>query len=243
MNDEAQTNPSIDKSEHLEENIIAKRNALYGWYPGGGTWNRLQVDANGVVQTAGGSSASSMNVTIYQGTNPLVVAGNVTIYGNISATGVTTVYQGGAPWLVTGSVQAAQQGAWNITATVGGGSQNATVYQGTAPWTVVGSINPVTATISGGNVGSILSGPNTGQIAVATTAAQLATISTAVFNGILIQAISTNAASVFIGNASVSTTNGFEIMPGGAYPMTPANLNQVYSIGFNTTDRVAWNVM
>lgn len=51
----------IENSEHLDklttgDNISAKKSALYGWYPAGENWVRIQTDENGVVQTSGGSA-------------------------------------------------------------------------------------------------------------------------------------------------------------------------------------------
>lgn len=63
----------IDNREHIDplktgDNIPAKRVALYGYYPGGSVWNRLQVDTNGVVQTSGSGGGGGGSVT--QGTIP-----------------------------------------------------------------------------------------------------------------------------------------------------------------------------
>lgn len=63
----------IANQEHIDfpktgDNIAAKRVALYGYYPGGSVWNRLQVDANGVVQTSGSGGGGGGSVT--QGTIP-----------------------------------------------------------------------------------------------------------------------------------------------------------------------------
>jgi hypothetical protein len=52
------SNEEIQNQEHIDflktgDNIAAKKVALYGYYPGGSEWTRLQTDANGVVQTSG----------------------------------------------------------------------------------------------------------------------------------------------------------------------------------------------
>jgi len=82
---------------------------------------------------------------------------------------------------------------------------------------------------------------NVGQKTSNTSAQQLSASSTVPTNGILVQALSTNTASVFIGGSGVTTSNGFELQPGQAVPFT-ANLNTLYVIGSNATDKVCWNV-
>jgi hypothetical protein len=96
---------------------------------------------------------------------------------------------------------------------------------------------------NGANIGSILTGPNVGQTTSNTSAIQLTASSIPAFNGMLIQAISTNAASVFIGGSGVTTSTGFELQAGQAVPFTAANINLLYVIGSNNTDKVCWNVL
>ena len=61
-------------------------------------------------------------------------------------------------------------------------------------------------------------------------------------NGVVVQALSTNTASVFIGNSSVTTANGFELTAGSSLTISPSNINLVYVIGSNATDKVCWSV-
>lgn len=83
---------------------------------------------------------------------------------------------------------------------------------------------------------------NVGQKAVSTTAVQVSASSTLPTNGILIEALSTNSASIFIGGSGVTTSTGFELSPGQVCPFT-CNLNTLYIISVaSTTDRVSWNV-
>lgn len=83
---------------------------------------------------------------------------------------------------------------------------------------------------------------NVGQKAVSTTAVQLSASSTIPTNGILVEALSTNTASIFIGGSGVTTSTGFELQPGQIVPFT-CNLNTLYIISVaSTTDKAAWNV-
>ena len=102
-----------------------------------------------------------------------------------------------------------------------------------------GSIN----TASGGSGGGTPSATiNIGQTTSAVTATQLTASSIAMTNGVVIQALSTNTASVFIGNSSVTTANGFELTAGSSLTISPSNINLVYVIGSNATDKICWSV-
>ena len=100
-----------------------------------------------------------------------------------------------------------------------------------------GSINT-----AGGNTGTPSATINIGQTTSAVTATQLTASSIAMTNGIVIQALSTNTASVYIGNSSVTTANGFELTAGSSLTISPSNINLVYVIGANATDKVCWSV-
>ncbi len=101
-----------------------------------------------------------------------------------------------------------------------------------------------TATISGNVAVSTEPSPvNVGQTTSGTSAVQLSSTSIVPVNGILVQAISTNTASVFIGGSGVTTSTGFELQAGQAVPFTCNNITDLYVVGSNTTDKVCWNVM
>ena len=109
----------------------------------------------------------------------------------------------------------------------------------------IGSITNTTfaSTQSGTwNTGTPSATINIGQTTSAVTATQLTASSIAMTNGIVIQALSTNTASVFIGNSSVTTANGFELTAGSSLTISPSNINLVYVIGSNATDKVCWSV-
>jgi hypothetical protein len=124
MNPDNRTDPNLNKSEHTEENIIAKRIVGYGWYPASLAWERIQVDANGVLQTN-----AVLNVA------------------SLSFAGVTTVFQGGAPWTVLSSIQGQVPVVATLATLVIGQMPTVTanvvvsqVFQGGAPWLVNASV-------------------------------------------------------------------------------------------------------
>lgn len=92
-----------------------------------------------------------------------------------------------------------------------------------------------------GPVSTLSAVVNVGQTTSNTSAVQLSAVSTVPTNGIIVQALSGNTASVFIGSSGVSTSTGFELQAGQAAPFT-ANLNSLYVIGANNTDKVCWDV-
>lgn len=114
--------------------------------------------------------------------------------------------------------------------------------------TITGKQENVTSTggilnTSGGGGGGG-SGTNTNiygnQTTSNTTAVQLSATSHALSNGLIIQALSTNVASVFIGASAVTTSTGFELQPGQATSIAVSNQNLPYVIGSNSTDGVCW---
>ena len=99
-----------------------------------------------------------------------------------------------------------------------------------------------TGTNAIGTFGTTSAVINVGQKVVATTATQISATSTIPTNGIVIQALSTNTASLFIGGSTVTTTTGFELTAGQSMSFT-ANLNTLYIISVaSTTDKICWNV-
>lgn len=84
-----------------------------------------------------------------------------------------------------------------------------------------------------------------GQVAVTGTAAQLSSTATKL-NSLIIKAHSANAANVYIGEAGVTTSTGYELVPGEEFIFTPdTNLNkmplptEVYVVG-TSGDDVSW---
>ncbi len=119
----------------------------------------------------------------------------------------------------------------------------------------VSVINPtttVTANVAG-SVGAIQAGywqvgtwpsaaVNVGQTSASTNAVPIHSGSIAPTNGILVQALSGNTASVFIGGTGVTTVTGFELQKGQATSFAVANISLLYVVGSNTSDGVCWNV-
>ena len=80
-----------------------------------------------------------------------------------------------------------------------------------------------------------------GQVTLTTSAQRLSD-----FGGLLvrIKALSTNAGSIFIGKAGVTTSNGFELQPGDDLGTVPfENLNQVYAVAANGGDKLSYLVL
>lgn len=75
-----------------------------------------------------------------------------------------------------------------------------------------------------------------GQQAATGTAAALP--SGSLVNGVIVQALSTNTASVYVGKTGVTTSTGFELQPGQATSVAVANLSDVFIVG--NTQSVCW---
>lgn len=117
---------------------------------------------------------------------------------------------------ITGTVAVTESGTWNVGLTAGSNA--------------VGTVGTTSAAV------------NVGQQTVNTTAVQISASSTVPTNGIIIKALSTNAASLFVGGSGVTTSTGYELVPGEAVSFS-CNLNTLYIISVaSTTDKIAWNV-
>ena len=98
-----------------------------------------------------------------------------------------------------------------------------------------------TSTTAMGTVGTTSAVVNVGQQTSNTSAVQLSSSSTVPTNGIVIEALIANVAVVYIGGAGVTTSTGFQLSPGQSLTLT-CNLNTIYVIGSNATDKVCWSV-
>jgi hypothetical protein len=104
------------------------------------------------------------------------------------------------------------------------------------PTATIATLTPPTT------IGTTSAPVNVGQQTVSTTAVQVSASSTVPTNGILIGALSTNSASIFVGGSGVTTSNGVELQKGAALPFT-CNLNTLYIISAaSTTDKIWFNV-
>lgn len=255
---------SVIRSEHIGpaktgDNIEAKRAANYVW--DGANWQRMSQPTGGGTVTNDGTFAKET------GGNLATIATNTTNLNNVtgstaSAVPTKAIYNGmsdgtnlvplknasslgdagGASYLATslgiynGSsfdrLRAANSGAGTTgTGVLGVGNL---IFDGTN-WQKQASTTAI------GTVGSTSNPVNVGQQTSNTSAVQLSAASTVPTNGIIVQAISTNTASIFIGGSGVTTSTGFELQAGQAAPFT-ANLNTLYVIGSNNTDKVCWTV-
>lgn len=229
----------------------------------GSTWDRVRT-ANAAATTTGTGLLGAGNL-MFDGTNwqkvsssnpmPVTISsGNITGFATsanqTNKSQVTQIADG------SGNIIASTSNALNVSANITGGSIANTSFaatQGTAAnlnATVVGtgtfSVQNTAATPAGtngiGNVGTVSAVINVNQKTVNTTAVQLSASSTVPTNGIIVQALSTNAASIFVGGSSVTTSTGFELVAGQAMSFT-CNLNTLYIISAaSTTDKVCYNV-
>ena len=67
-----------------------------------------------------------------------------------------------------------------------------------------------------------------GQATVGTSAAALA--NNVLTQGVIVQALSTNSVSIYVGNSNVTTSTGFELQPGQATSIAINNTNLIYVI-------------
>lgn len=107
---------------------------------------------------------------------------------------------------------------------------NSSLFQGTAPVSAsapLSVVEPKPSTIVAG------------QQAVTATAAALST--QAVNNKVCVEALSTNAISVFLGPSGVTTSTGFELVPKAVQCYEVSNVNAVYVIASTTGASVTWS--
>ena len=79
----------------------------------------------------------------------------------------------------------------------------------------------------------------TGQQATTTSAVALPSVAFS-FGPVLLKAPKSNAAVIEIGAAGETTATGYILDPGDVISLPLANLNQLYLIGANTSDKLAW---
>jgi len=89
---------------------------------------------------------------------------------------------------------------------------------------------------------SLTATPKTGQTTSNTSAVQLSSSSSPATNLIIVQALSGNKASVFVGGSGITTSTGVELVPSQPFPFFVANITDLYVIGANNTDGVCWSV-
>lgn len=73
-----------------------------------------------------------------------------------------------------------------------------------------------------------------------TTTSAVALPSGTLTQGVVIEALAANAASVWVGNASLTAANGYELAAGATVSIIVSNLSNIYILGANTSDKVSW---
>jgi hypothetical protein len=203
----------------------------------------------------GQSTAASLNATVV-GTGTFAVQAAATLNAETTKViGVVRTADGSGNLLTSTSnaldinIKSGSIANTSFAATQATGSNLHTVVD-SGTITTVSTVTAVTAITNAlpaganalGTVGTTSAVINVGQKTVSTTAVQISASSTIPTNGIIIQALSTNAASIFVGGSGVLTSTGFELTAGQSMSFT-ANLNTLYIISVaSTTDKICWNV-
>lgn len=103
------------------------------------------------------------------------------------------------------------------------------------------AVNPVTGGVvvdtEGGGLPSTFT---VGQATVNASAAQIDSSSVSLVNGVIVQAMSTNTVSIFVGGSGVSDSTGFELQPGQATSLAVNNINLIYAICSTTSQGICW---
>lgn len=89
--------------------------------------------------------------------------------------------------------------------------------------------------------GSILPLPYSfvaGQVAVGVAAAAIG--SNVLVEGVIVQALSTNTATIFVGPSGVTTATGFELQPGQATSIAVNNTNVIYAISGSAAQKLCY---
>ena len=79
----------------------------------------------------------------------------------------------------------------------------------------------------------------TAQVVAGITAMSLAASPIRIMNGLIVEALSTNTASVYIGGIDVDSNGGFELQPGQSTSLAINDISKVYVIG-NGSDKVSY---
>lgn len=95
----------------------------------------------------------------------------------------------------------------------------------------------VTGTISSTTNPTLPTTGFTNQVTTNGTAVQFGTNTLSV--GVIVQALSTNVASIYIGFSGVTTATGYELQPGQATSTAIDNTNKLYVIG-TSGDKICW---
>lgn len=214
-------------------------NAFFIGIQDGGGLLRGAYSVAGGAGTSGTGVLAAGNMVSKSSALQVVTANSTTATGVSADTNIVSIL-GTAPTTVgkldvkgaDGDVFVRQTTAANLNATV----------VGTGTLAVQNTAATPSGTNGIGNVGTVSAVINVNQKTVNTTAVQLSATSTIPTNGIIVQALSTNSASIFVGGSGVTATTGFELVAGQSMSFT-ANLNTLYIISAaSTTDKACYNV-
>lgn len=231
---------------YVDENFNQIVQGVFPYIFNGSTWDRLPGDkTNGqfvniktsVLPTGAATAAKqpSLGTAGTPSTNVLTVQGITSMTAlKVDGSGVTQPVSGTF-------FQATQPVSAASLPLPTGASTSSLQTTGNASLSSIDTKLSGALSVTGSAVGTSSAVVNVGQQTSNTTAVQLSASSTVPTNGIIVQAISTNTASVFVGGSGATTANSFELQAGQAAPFT-ANLNTLYVVGTNNTDKVCWTV-
>lgn len=205
--------------------------------------NAILVNTSSV-QASGTATTNSANATFHggrQGRYFRVSSNN----GAGSTTLVLTFFTTSSAFLSM-AVNASQSGSWVVAGggTAGSAASGVVTVQGIASMTALkvdgsGVTQPVSGTVTATPStppSTEVNGQTTGT--TAGTAVQMA--SNALVNGVIVQALSANVTSIYVGTSSVSSSNGFELQPGQATSVGVSNTNAVWVVSTTNGDKVCW---
>ena len=112
-----------------------------------------------------------------------------------------------------------------------------------APEIVIGDINDITGTIADKDrriISRVSSTINYGQVTVGTSAVQLTTSSTSLNFGVVIKADPNNSGNVYVGDSSVSTSNGYLLTPGEGIAFEIDDASKVWLVADADNQKVYW---
>jgi len=226
------------------DGTVAVTNAGITTIAGAVTGTEMQVDVLTMpTVTVNAHAVTNAGTFAVQSTNQAnsgVDIGDVTVNNSTGASAVN-IQDGGNSITVDGTFYQATQPV--SLASMPSTPVTGTFYQATQPVSLATNTPTIaTGTNAIGTVGTTSAAVNVNQVTVNTAAVQLSAASTVPTNGIIVQALSTNAATLFVGGSGVTTSNGFELSPGQAMSFT-CNLNTLYiRSAASTTDKVCYNV-
>jgi len=112
-----------------------------------------------------------------------------------------------------------------------------------SPEITIGDINDITGTIADKDrkvIQRVASSFSYNQVTVGTSAVQLATSSTPLKFGIVVKADPSNSGKVYVGDSSVSTSNGYLLTAGEGIAFEIDDASKVYVVADTDNQKVYW---